>query len=44
MGNIAGRGAMPIPDSAKGILKVIDELKHEDSGKFFQYDGAIVPW
>ena len=30
--------------SAEHILKVIADLKPEDSGKFFNWDGAQLPW
>ena len=31
-------------ESVQGIIKVIFSLSLEDSGKFFNYDGTIVPW
>ncbi|KAH7117392.1 NADP-dependent dehydrogenase-like protein [Dactylonectria macrodidyma] len=33
-----------IPDSARGVIKVVTELKPEDSGKFMFYNGASSPW
>ena len=30
--------------SIAGLLKIIDGLKAEDSGKFFNYDGKTLPW
>lgn len=30
--------------SVTGMRQVIDELVHTDSGKFFAYDGQIIPW
>ncbi|KAH7131236.1 NADP-dependent dehydrogenase-like protein [Dactylonectria macrodidyma] len=33
-----------IPDSAKGVIKIVTELKPEDSGKFLLYNGASLPW
>ncbi|KAH8816988.1 hypothetical protein F5884DRAFT_873840 [Xylogone sp. PMI_703] len=44
MGNLAGVGGMRVEDSANAILKVIDGLRLEDSGKFWSYDGTILPW
>ena len=31
-------------ESIAGLLKIIDGLKAEDSGKFFNYDGTMLPW
>ncbi|KAH7123332.1 NADP-dependent dehydrogenase-like protein [Dactylonectria estremocensis] len=33
-----------IADSARGVIKVVTELKPEDSGKFLLYNGASLPW
>lgn len=44
MGNVAGGGGMPVEDSVKGIMKVVDSLKLEDSAKFFAIDGTELPW
>ena len=33
-----------IPDSAKGIWTVITKLKHDDTGKFFNFRGENLPW
>ena len=45
LGNPDGyQGAMPPEESAKGIAKVTLDLKKEDSGKFWQYDGQKLPW
>jgi len=42
---MGGQGAILEPDhSIGGMLKVIHGLKDGDSGKFYQYDGAEVPW
>ena len=30
--------------SASSIVKVINHLNIEDSGKFYSYDGTVVPW
>lgn len=35
---------MEIDFSAKSILETLGGLKEEDSGKFFQFDGANEPW
>src|SRR5438067_2510762 len=32
------------PESIRGMLQVINRLGPKDSGKFFSYDGAEVPW
>ncbi|KAH8667807.1 NADP-dependent dehydrogenase-like protein [Ilyonectria robusta] len=33
-----------IPDSARGIIKIVTDLKPEDSGKFLLYNGTQLPW
>ena len=30
--------------SVSGMRQVIEELTHTDSGKFFAFDGQIIPW
>ena len=30
--------------SVSGLIKVISSLTESDSGKFFNYDGNIIPW
>jgi NAD(P)-dependent dehydrogenase (short-subunit alcohol dehydrogenase family) len=30
--------------SIGGMLKVVNGLEESDSGKFYRYDGEIVPW
>ncbi|AKF79938.1 Short-chain dehydrogenase [Myxococcus fulvus] len=35
---------LPPRDSVRGMLNVIDELRAEHSGRFFDYQGAEVPW
>ncbi|KAL0941271.1 short chain dehydrogenase/reductase SDR [Colletotrichum truncatum] len=40
-----GPGAtVEVEDSAGGILRLLDGLKVEDSGRFFLYNGTEVPW
>lgn len=34
----------PVQESARGIWKVIEELKKSDSGHFFDYEGNQLPW
>ena len=31
-------------ESAHGLFEVLAALKHEDSGKFLNYDGQVLPW
>jgi NAD(P)-dependent dehydrogenase (short-subunit alcohol dehydrogenase family) len=31
-------------DSVASLIKLIDRLSATDSGKFFNYDGSILPW
>lgn len=44
MGNLAGDGAIPVSESAHGVLAGIQGLKTEDSAKFFSFNGTILPW
>lgn len=42
---MGGEGAMLEPEeSVSNIVRTVTGLKHEDSGKFFRYDGGIIPW
>ncbi|KAF7558121.1 hypothetical protein G7Z17_g182 [Cylindrodendrum hubeiense] len=42
---MGGAGAVvEIPDSARGVIKIVTELKSEDSGKFILYNGTQLPW
>jgi NAD(P)-dependent dehydrogenase (short-subunit alcohol dehydrogenase family) len=42
---MGGKGAMVEPDvSISGMLGVLGNLKREDSGKFYRFDGSQVPW
>jgi NAD(P)-dependent dehydrogenase (short-subunit alcohol dehydrogenase family) len=35
---------LPAPDSVRGMLRIIDGLAAEHTGRFFDYQGAEVPW
>ncbi len=39
-----GQGAITSEQSAAGLFKVISALSKADSGKFYNYDGASMPW
>lgn len=42
---MGGKGAMVEPAvSISGMLEVVAGLRMEDSGKFFRFDGGLVPW
>lgn len=42
---MGGKGAMVEPEvSVASMLEVVNGLKREDSGKFYRFDGAPVPW
>ncbi len=42
---MGGPGAtLPAPDSVRGMLRIIDGLSLEHSGRFFDYQGVEVPW
>ena len=43
--DMGGEDASVEPDdSVAGMRRVIDRLSEADSGKFFGYDGAEIPW
>lgn len=43
--DMGGEGApLAAPASVKGLRKVLEQLRREDSGHFFAYDGSPVPW
>ncbi|TRM70246.1 hypothetical protein BD626DRAFT_391779 [Schizophyllum amplum] len=44
MGRITGDGGMPPADSARGIVNVVWGLQPEDSAKYLQWDGQVLPW
>ncbi len=37
-------GEISVKESARNLRKILDECTLEDSGKFFDIDGAIIPW
>lgn len=42
---MGGKGAMiEATVSVESMLEVVENLEEKDSGKFYRYDGAIVPW
>lgn len=42
---MGGPGALLTPDeSVDAMRRVIDKFKANDSGRFFRYDGTIIPW
>jgi NAD(P)-dependent dehydrogenase (short-subunit alcohol dehydrogenase family) len=42
---MGGKGAMVEPSvSIEGMLEVVGRLRREDSGRFFRFDGSVVPW
>ncbi|CAI7596612.1 unnamed protein product [Penicillium crustosum] len=42
--DMGGSGGMPIPQSVEGVLKRVNEAKHEDSPRFVTWDGKIMKW
>jgi hypothetical protein len=40
----AGIDSISVETSAAGVMKVLKELKPEDNGSFFSYDGTALPW
>lgn len=44
MGTKAGDGGITAAESAEGILRLVESLKQDDSAKFFDYKGDVLPW
>lgn len=44
MGNSVRTGGIPVPESAAGIIDIVNGLTRENSATFYQYDGANLPW
>lgn len=43
-GMTRGQGALEPDDSASGLLRRIDELRLETTGRFLHQDGSVLPW
>ena len=42
---MGGSNAMLFPhESVEGVLKLVASLQPADSGKFYRYDGVVLPW
>lgn len=37
-------GLTDVQTSVSGLIKVVDELNHSTSGRFYNYDGSEIPW
>ena len=37
-------GMVKMPDSVQGMVKVIDQITIQDTGRFIVYDGTTAPW
>lgn len=35
---------IPVPESAAGVVKIIETLTIENTNSFFNYDGTKLPW
>ena len=43
--DMGGENALhPVSVGVEGVLKTVLALKLEDSGKFYNFQGEIVPW
>ena len=42
---MGGEGAtlMP-PESVRGMRSLVEKFTLEDSGRFYRYDGVVMPW
>ena len=38
------KGLIDTQTSVRGMVSVIDTLTAEQSGKFLNYDGQVIPW
>lgn len=43
-GMTGGQGALEPDESAIGLLRRIDELRLETTGRFLHQDGSVLPW
>jgi NAD(P)-dependent dehydrogenase (short-subunit alcohol dehydrogenase family) len=43
-GMTRGQGALEADESASGLLRRIDELRLETTGRFLHQDGSVLPW
>lgn len=43
-GMTGGQGALEPDESARGLLRRIEELRPETTGRFLHQDGSVVPW
>lgn len=43
-GMTRGQGALEPDESASGLLRRIDELRLETTGRFLHQDGSVLPW
>ena len=42
---MGGPGAtLSTRESVAGMRRVLEAVSHDDSGRFFRYDGSIIPW
>jgi hypothetical protein len=37
-------GLLSVEQSAKSIRELLGRVSIEDTGKFFNYDGTVIPW
>jgi hypothetical protein len=42
--NPSGLTSITVEQSAAGVTKVLHDLKIEDTGSFYNYDGTPLPW
>lgn len=42
--NPSGLSSITVEQSAAGVTKVLHDLKIEDTGSFYNYDGTPLPW
>ncbi len=41
----SGEAPMGVEEGVEGVVKVIDEASREStSGRFWKYDGTVIPW
>jgi NAD(P)-dependent dehydrogenase (short-subunit alcohol dehydrogenase family) len=43
-GMTGGRGSIEVEESARGLLRRIDELRLETTGRFLRQNGEVLPW
>ena len=39
-----GNGTDDLNESARGMIKIVEDLDVKSSGRYLKYDGSLLPW